>query len=73
MEKQDNGQTAKGQYHAQLKERVQALYESVTQITDKHDTVDNIFEELKDVALDSWKNGIQAGRRKASQKTAQSA
>ena len=71
MEKQENGQLAKGQYHVQLKERAQAVYESVSQITDEHDAVDAIFAELKEVALESWKNGIQAGKRKASQKTAQ--
>ena len=71
MEKQENGQAVKGQYHAQLKERAQAIYESVTQITDEQKGVDTIFDELKDVALESWKNGIQAGKRKASQKTAQ--
>jgi hypothetical protein len=71
MENKSNGQYAKGQYHVQLKKRAQAVYNSVTQITDEHDAVDSIFGELKDVALESWKNGIQAGKRKASQKTAQ--
>lgn len=68
MEKRTNGQTAKGQYHLQLKKRAEAVYESVIQIRNEHDAVDIIFEELKDVALESWKNGIQAGSRKVSQK-----
>lgn len=72
MENKANGQAAKGQYHAQLKERAQAVYKAVIQIKDEHDAVDAIFEELKGVALESWKNGIQAGRRKASQKPDQS-
>jgi len=71
MENKANGQAAKGQYHANLRKQAETLRDFIAELSPE-DTVEALFQELKGVALESWKNGIQAGRRKASQKPDQS-
>jgi len=71
MEKAENGQTAKGQYHERLLERTCQVYAQVKDLSG-YEAEDVIFQALKEVALESWKNGIQTGRRRATQKTAKS-
>ena len=53
---------AKGEWEAELKKRAKALYESVTQVGNVgDDAIGEIFQELKDVGLQSYKNGCAAG------------
>ncbi len=59
-------------YHATLQKKAEQVYNEASGANESTKSVEIIYQALKDVALESWKNGIQAGRRKASQKPAQS-
>ena len=57
--------SAKPDYQATLKQKAADLYQ-VVQGSRPTDGAPAIYEALRQVALESWKNGIEAGRRKAS-------
>ena len=69
MEKQENGQYAKGQYHVELKNKARQIVEALE--FKPENGQEFVFGILKELTLQSWNNGIQAGKRKASQKTAE--
>ena len=69
MEKPESGQLAKGQYDVELKNRARQIVEALEFKPENGQEL--VFGILKELTLQSWKNGIQAGKRKASQKTAQ--
>ena len=52
-------------FQAQLMSRAQTLHASLSTIANEHDAVEIIYAELKDATLQSWKNGLQAGRLRA--------
>jgi len=65
---QDKTASDKPNYQALLRERAKEVYKraSVFNADEAELAIDVIAEALKEVALESWKNGIEAGRRKAS-------
>ena len=63
---------AKSEYQAKLQERAEAITEEILHSLDcspqEVETTETIvFESLKQTAHESWKNGIQAGRKRAQQ------
>ncbi len=60
-------------YQATLKSRAGKLYEEFCDLNDNNQAIDVIYQTLKQTALESWKNGIEAGRRKAQPRQAKSA
>jgi len=53
-------------YQVTLKIRAVELYDKASEMSDRDQSVDLVYQVLKQTALDSWKNGIEAVRRKAS-------
>lgn len=60
-------------YQATLKARAAQLYNTIGQLSEDRDGVEAVYQALKLTALESWKNGIEAGRRKARPSQAKSA
>jgi hypothetical protein len=52
-------------YQSTLKSRAGKLYEEFCDLNDSNQAIEVIYQALKQTALESWKNGIEAGRRKA--------
>ena len=52
-------------FQAQLKSRAQALHLALGRMTNADEAVELIYAELKAATLESWKNGLQAGRLRA--------
>ena len=69
----DTAQKSKPDYQAILHRRAAELLEQLKQ-TDGAELEDNlIFQCLKQTALESWRNGLEAGRRRsAAERTARS-
>ena len=65
MENQPERKYAKGEYHVELKNKARQIVDALEFKPENGQEL--VFDILKDVALQSWKNGIQAGRRKATQ------
>lgn len=63
---QNKTTAAKPDYQATLRNRAKAVYGEASDANDADTSIDIIYQALKEVALESWKNGIEAGRRKAS-------
>lgn len=57
--------TAKPNYQIALRNRAKTVYGEVKSAGAADLSIDIIYQALKDVALESWRNGIEAGRRKA--------
>ena len=52
-------------FQAQLKSQAQTLHASLSTSANEDDAVEIIYAALKDATLQSWKNGLQAGRLRA--------
>ncbi len=60
----------KPNYQVMLKERAEQLYQAMQDQPDEAEQL--VLDTLKETALESWKNGIDAGKRKARQAQATS-
>lgn len=60
----------KSDYQAKLRERAEQVYHEVSDagIGESRKSSEIIYEALRAVALESWKNGLEAGRRKSQPK-----
>lgn len=59
---------AKPNYQATLQRRAEELHEILGNTADPAQQLVSIQECLKETALESWKNGIEAGKRRAQPK-----
>ena len=64
---------ARPDYQQVLKDRALKLYEDSCNFDKSDQAIEVIYQCLKQIALESWKNGIDAGRRKARPDQAKSA
>jgi hypothetical protein len=63
---QNKTTTAKPNYQVALRDCAKTVYGDAKAAGAVDLSIDIIYQALKDVALESWRNGIEAGRRKAS-------
>ncbi|MBI5934740.1 MAG: hypothetical protein HY867_13625 [Chloroflexi bacterium] len=60
-----NQKAGRPDYQAILKARATKLFETFCNLQDSDQATEVIYQTLKQTALESWKNGIEAGARKA--------
>lgn len=68
-----NQKSNRTDYQSALRARASKLFEEFCDLRDSDEAIEVIYQTLKQVALESWKNGIEAGRRKARPGQAKSA
>jgi hypothetical protein len=68
-----NQKAERPDYQRVLKDRASKLFETVCDLDNSDEGIEVIYQCLKQTALESWKNGIDAGRRKVRPNPANSA
>jgi len=63
---QNQNASDKPNYQVALRTKAKEVYDRACETDNSDSGIEVIYQALKDVALESWKNGIEAGRRKAS-------
>lgn len=55
----------KPNYQEKLAKKASELHDTISEAENVEDQIDLIFAALSSVALESWKNGIEAGKRQS--------